>query len=366
MAINASFTYVVYGQHVVFTNTSTSDEPITYYLWSFGESYDDYRNDVDPTYDYKYANSYTVTLYVEDGSYNGSEISLPIETFKTINASFTYVVDGKTVTFTNTSASDYDISSFSWTFGDGESSNDVSPTHLYSYASPDAYYVTLVATDIYNNTHTVVIPIEIVDAINASFTYVVSGKTVTFTNTSTSTDPITQVSWEFGDGNWSNDLDPVHTYDNAASYVVYLLIQDDNNNLSEIYVIINTLDISFSAIPVSISDSMNIQFTDTSMINPPATSWSWDFGDGSTSTLQNPQHTYLLDGNYTVELITDVASTSKLLEIKDNKQPIIILTGGYTPSNNTGVIHRSTNSGTSWSKVYEYPSDAKITSIVFM
>lgn len=44
-----------------------------------------------------------------------------------------------------------------------------------------------------------------------------------------------------------------------------------------------------------------VDFTDLSLFNP--TSWQWDFGDGNTSTQQNPSHTYLTNGTYSVELI---------------------------------------------------------------
>ena len=49
----------------------------------------------------------------------------------------------------------------------------------------------------------------------------------------------------------------------------------------------------------SISNTLTVNFTDTSS---GATSWSWDFGDGTTSTLQNPSHTYAATGNYNVAL----------------------------------------------------------------
>lgn len=59
----------------------------------------------------------------------------------------------------------------------------------------------------------------------------------------------------------------------------------------------------FSAVPTSGSADLFVQFTDTSTGGP--TSWLWDFGDGSTSTLQNPSHTYVTAGIYTVSLTVD-------------------------------------------------------------
>jgi PKD repeat protein len=57
----------------------------------------------------------------------------------------------------------------------------------------------------------------------------------------------------------------------------------------------------FSGTPVSGAAPLNVQFTDLST-GPPATSWSWNFGDGATSTVQNPSHVYTAPGLYSVSL----------------------------------------------------------------
>jgi uncharacterized protein YkwD len=56
----------------------------------------------------------------------------------------------------------------------------------------------------------------------------------------------------------------------------------------------------FSAAPTSGPAPLPVSFTDKTLITP--RSWSWDFGDGNTSSLQNPVHTYSSDGNFTVTL----------------------------------------------------------------
>ncbi|RKY56314.1 MAG: hypothetical protein DRP89_01620, partial [Candidatus Neomarinimicrobiota bacterium] len=61
-----------------------------------------------------------------------------------------------------------------------------------------------------------------------------------------------------------------------------------------------TISAGFTASPLSGTTPLEVQFTDLSTGNP--TSWAWDFGDGSTSTVQNPSHTYESVGSYTVML----------------------------------------------------------------
>jgi hypothetical protein len=75
------------------------------------------------------------------------------------------------------------------------------------------------------------------------------------------------------------------------------------------------LQAAFSAYPRSVHVGDNVYFSDGSLGTP--TSWSWAFGDGSTSTEQNPVHAYAAPGEYTVTLtIGDGASTHTLIETK--------------------------------------------------
>jgi PKD repeat protein len=200
-------------------------------------------------------------------------------------------------------------------------------------------------------------------ALTASFTYTAEGTTITFTNTSTSGYPITYVSWDFGDGAYSEDLNPVHTYPGVGTYAVYLYVEDEMES-AETTLIVSTDMVSFTCVPLDEADSMALKFTDTS--TDICSIWAWDFGDGSTANTQNPTHTYLVDGFYTVNLVTDKGSVSKEIQIKDNKNQKTLLVGGYDSAVSKGVIHRSTDAGTTWNKVYSYPNDAKVTSIVFI
>jgi uncharacterized membrane protein len=61
-----------------------------------------------------------------------------------------------------------------------------------------------------------------------------------------------------------------------------------------------SLRASFTFNPASPAEGQSIQFTDTSTGGP--TSWAWDFGDGGTSTAQNPGHAFATSGSRTVTL----------------------------------------------------------------
>lgn len=67
------------------------------------------------------------------------------------------------------------------------------------------------------------------------------------------------------------------------------------------------LEAQFTAVPTSGLAPLSVRFTDTSIGSP--TSWNWDFGDGGTSTTQNPTHTYATAGAFTVTLTVSNATT---------------------------------------------------------
>lgn len=89
---------------------------------------------------------------------------------------------------------------------------------------------------------------------------------------------------------------------------------DENNNVLDIQTLIpcgeynleiggciTIMNVDFEADFTTIDEGLDIQFTDLSNNNP--TNWFWDFGDGNTSTLQNPIHSYASAGLYTVTLM---------------------------------------------------------------
>ncbi len=138
--------------------------------------------------------------------------------------------------------------------------------------------------------------------------------TVTFTDKSTieNTDPTYE--WNFDDGNYSSEHNPVNTYDNSGTYTVHLSLENDTHEIEELknfYVVINDLD--FQVDTTEGGAPLTVQFENLSSTEIPASyasstattvefDWNWDFGDGMRSHEENPQHTYTAGGVYDVKL----------------------------------------------------------------
>lgn len=128
--------------------------------------------------------------------------------------------------------------------------------------------------------------------------------TVSFTDTSTGSP--TSWSWNFGDGGTSTAQNPQHTYSTAGAYTVSLTATNAYGSDVETktdYVSVSSPSppvADFTGSPASGTAPLTVAFTDTSTGSP--TNWLWDFGDGATSTEQNPLHTYSTAGTYTVSL----------------------------------------------------------------
>jgi PKD repeat protein len=125
--------------------------------------------------------------------------------------------------------------------------------------------------------------------------------------TDTSTGPPTSWEWTFGDGGTSTAQSPSHTYSTAGTYSVSLKVTNSlgNNTLTKTnYISVSAPQppvANFTGSPTNGIVPLTVGFTDTSTGGQP-TSWAWTFGDGGTSTAQNPSHIYTAAGTYSVTL----------------------------------------------------------------
>ena len=217
-----------------------------------------------------------------------------------------------TVNFTD--ASTKSPTSWSWTFGDGGTSTSQNPSHTYTSAGD--YDVSLTATnadgsDTETKLDYITVGAAPVAAFSGSPTTGVSPLTVNFTDSSTNSP--TSWSWNFGDTGTSTAQNPSHQYTSAGIYTVSLTAanaygSDVETKTNYITVTVPPPVANFSGSPTSGTEPLTVNFTDSSTNNP--TSWSWTFGDGGSSSSQNPSHQYTSAGDYTVGLTASNAGGS--------------------------------------------------------
>jgi PKD repeat protein len=296
---------------VQFIDTSTGD--ITDRIWNFGDGAT--STEQNPSHTYQKIGFYTVSLSVAGP---GGSNTKTMEGFIQVTpagpvANFTAVPRSGSsplvVQFTDTSTGT--ITSRLWNFGDGTTSTERHPSHTYTYQKTGSYTVSLTVTGPGgSNTKTMAGYIRVTPpAPVADFTAVPrSGNSplvVQFTDTSTGN--IISRLWNFGDGTTSTERNPSHTYLKEGSYTVSLTVtgpggSDTKTVVGYIQVTPPAPVANFTAAPTSGDSPLVVQFTDTSTGN--ITSRLWDFGDGTTSTKQNPTHTYTFNntGDFTVSL----------------------------------------------------------------
>lgn len=211
------------------------------------------------------------------------------------------------VHFTNTSTG---ATSYLWNFGTSTTSVLANPST--SFTAPGTYTVLLTATGS-GGTDTQTMVITVYPAPTVAFsvpdTTICPGTTVAFSNTTVlGTAGAGTYLWNFGDGFNSTTAAPTHTYNTPGSYNVTLSVTNSQGCISTLtktaYIRVfphSTVNFS-SATTTYCSPPQNVTFVNTTTGVGPL-SYNWDFGDGGTSTLTSPTHTYTATGVYTVRLI---------------------------------------------------------------
>ena len=184
----------------------------------------------------------------------------------------------------------------------------------HSYAKSGIYTITITAEDSggFSSSHTRTITIFDIHP-EAGFTYApvspVTGETIEFTDTSIDQDGyIVNWTWDFGDGTTSLEQNATHTYFQSGIKTITLTVTDNTGNISSVskrITVANSLPVAqFFMIPEKPEEGESIDFTDISSDDDGnIVSWHWDFGDGTASDQQAPQHVYEDSGTYTITLI---------------------------------------------------------------
>jgi len=254
--------------------------------------------------------SVSLTVSAATPPVQASIIASPVSGTAPLTTSFTGSATGGTSPYT-----------YSWNFGDGTSSPSQSPSHTYSSAGN--YTATLTVTDSkpVSDTESIAItvtatPATLVASASASPVSGTAPLTTSFSGSATGgTSPYTY-SWNFGDGSSSSVQNPSHTYSSAGNYTATLTVTDSKSvsDTESIAITVTatpaTLVASASASPASGLAPLTVTFGGSATGGTPPYAYNWSFGDGTTSSAQNPSHTYTASGGYTANLIVTDSDSS--------------------------------------------------------
>jgi PKD repeat protein len=200
---------------------------------------------------------------------------------------------------------------WAWTFGDGGTSTDKNPTH--QYIADGTYTVTFTVTDSVgqtcsmSTTATITTTPVVCDA-GGPYTSDVE-HAIQFLSTVTGGCPPYTYAWTFGDGGTSTVANPLHQYTTAGPYTATFTVTDSAGQTCRDTALVTVLPAPLRCNifgPYTGVKDVAVFFTASASGGYPPYTWAWTFGDGGTSALQNPSHTYLDYGLFTVTLtVTD-------------------------------------------------------------
>lgn len=188
-----------------------------------------------------------------------------------------------------------------WSFGDATTKTDTSSKASHTYAS-GSYNVTLISTDnigCVDSTKLIIQSRKPTASFNSSVdTFACIGYNITFANGSSGVG--LTYKWYFGDGGTSTDKIPVHSYGAVGAYNVTLVVTDDagckDSLVKTNYIKLTKPKASFKMNDsVALCPPLFVNFTNTSTN---ATSYYWDFQNGSTSSTSSPVAPYVDSGKY--------------------------------------------------------------------
>ncbi len=332
---------------VSFTNLSSTTA--SSWLWSFPGGNPSSSTAKNPVVQYSSTGTYSVTLtaYNAGGSHTFTRTNFVTATGNP-NTNFSYSMNGRTVSFANLSTNSI---SYSWNFGDGNSSTATNPSHTYN--SDGSFIATLTATNSCGsipNFKTLIISTPPSANFTASPTTGCAPLQVAFTNTSSAN--TNSLSWSFPGGTpaTSTANNPIVQYPSPGTYSVMLTAMNSVGSHTTSKTNYITAGGKPSSIFTYTSSGRSVSFANNSTN---ADSYSWNFGDGNSSSAINPTHTFAQDENYTVTLSTSNScgtstySTSVSIATMPEANFSASATSGCSPFQ-VSFQNQSSSNATSW------------------
>jgi len=307
-----TFSNACVGDSTQFTDQSAVQfTTISSWSWDFGSTAQN------PSHTFTPPGNYTVELIVETpaGCADTVEKQITVYPYPVPDFTASEPCEGNTTVFDNLSTISFgNITGYTWTFDSPSLANSNQNEPSVVYPGYGYYDVTLVATGDNNCIDSITKQIAVWPNPDIDFTadplagcWPVAPQFDNLTTIPMGT--VSTYSWDFGDNNTSTDTDPQHLYPNApGSYTVSLYAVSDHGCDTSLtipnYITVHpqpTAQFMYDPTHLTIVEP-GTQFLNLSVLG---SSYVWDFGDGDSSTLENPYHTYANDtGTYTVTLIT--------------------------------------------------------------
>jgi PKD repeat protein len=321
-----------------FSNAFDPDGTVTV-QWALGDG--NATNAKDPEHAYAKAGAYTVGLTVQDDDKNNASYELRV-IIDNRAPSVSILADPskgdiKTDFSFKANATDPDgsIAAYQWDLGDGSTASTMVATH--SYAMPGTYTIRLAVRDDDGSEARTMVNVTIIDEPPKALASAASATGMTFKpvgfrgdESSDLEGPVTYL-WTFGDGNYSTEANPQHTYWRPGTYNVKLVVRDsagqtDKATVEPIKVLNRLPKADFWTFGnYTLNGTVYFDATNSSDPEGPVTIL-WEFGDGSVGTGPVPGHIYPRIGTFTVNLtVTDSdgakARTSASVTIKAPPPP---------------------------------------------
>jgi len=355
------------GTSVTMQPTAAHD-PTETYSWDFGDGYT--TSIYNPTHLFATSGSHVVTLTVttSEGCISSSTTTVVVNAVPIASYTASPACPGAPILFDNTSTdstSSGTLVNLSWSFGDattGTSTDNATATSpatgdiSHTYPSTGTYTVTLIASAQGCTSIPYTLPITVYPVPVNSFTFgaACEGQAVTFTNTSTISDASTlSYLWDFtGTGPTSTTVNPVYTYTTNGTYNVSLTavsIHGCKDSIMHTVAIDQNPVVSFNLTNACINTPVSMGSTTPGS----SLTYSWNYGDGNTGSIQNESHPYAVAGTYNVALTVTNASGC----VGSNTQSVVVYPGpnvSFTAQNQcvnvpVNFINTSTNANSySW------------------
>lgn len=321
---DASFTYThIDCDSVWFVPASTGSQYV--YFWDFGDGNTSMSQQ--PTNTYASNGSFVVILTIQDTVANCFQsqtqvVNINCSTSCSIFSLFTYNMNPSNceVLFVGTATGGTPPYSYFWDFGDGNTATGPNPTHQYPNNSTWTPCLTVVDAAGCDTTYCDFVTVSCTPPpCDAQFTYTYAAcDSVIFFPVSVGSQYT--YSWDFGDGNTSNDPNPGHWYTADGSYAVVLTLTDTVAGCTDIITGLVTVSCGTpctvnGAIAHNVdSSNCTVQFVSTAFGGTPPYTYFWNFGDGNTSTDPSPAHNYVNMGAWTPCLtITDATGCDTVI-----------------------------------------------------